>query len=114
MGHDCENGKNGNHAPSVCPKQQADSRQERANKTETSVNERLSHQTFAPVNLVESVEAKTLPSSSPIIIRTCYDNCSDSNWVSQSFAQTLPQRKRKRVKLLLSTIPSRKIFETWE
>ena len=112
--HDCENGKNGNHAPSVCPKQQADSRQERANKTETSVNERLSHQTFAPVNLVESVEAKTLPSSSPIIIRTCYDNCSDSNWVSQSFAQTLPQRKRKRVKLFLSTIPSRKIFETWE
>ena len=113
--HDCENGKSGNHAPSVCPKQQADSRQERANKTETSVNhETLNHQKSAPVNLVESVEAKTTPSSSPITIRTCYDNCSDSNWVSQSFAQTLPQKKRKRVKLFLSTIPSRKVFETWE
>ena len=112
--HDCENGKNGHHAPSVCPKQQADSRQERANKTETSVKESLSHQNFAPVNLVESIEAKTLPSSSAITIRICYDNCSDSNWISQSFAQTLPQRKRKRVKLFLSTIPSRKIFETWE
>jgi len=97
----------GEHHPSLCPKRR---RYERANTTR---EEGDNDSGIVTINLSEMGVIKDQAGKShPVLI--LWDTAADSCWVSSKLAKSFPSRKRKRVTLNLSTIPSQKQFSTFE
>ena len=95
----------GEHHPSVCPKGQ---RFERANTTREEGNGGI-----VTINLSEMGVIKDQAGKSHRVL-ILWDTAADSCWLSSKLAKSFPTRKRKRVTLNLSTIPSQKQFSTFE
>ena len=96
---------NGQHHPSVCPKGK---RFERANTTREEGNGGI-----VTINLSERGIIKDQAGKSHQVL-ILWDTAADSCWVSSKLAKSFPSRKKKRVTLNLSTIPSQRPFSTFE
>ena len=114
---DCERGSQGLHNPTICPKK---AKEEKVNRiaikvsTKTTVEDIEDKPNYI-LNLLEHGEVKIKEDDEESLRVVCvYDDCSDSNWISRSFARQLPKASRKRVFLKLSTVPGKKEFQTWE
>ena len=114
---DCEKGNQGLHNPTICPKKD---KEEKVHRISTQVSTKITGEDSEEkpnfiLNLLEHGEIKVTEDDEDSQQIVCvYDDCSDSNWISKSFAQTLPKALRKRVSLKLATVPGRKEFQTWE
>ena len=95
----------GEHHPSVCPKR---GKYERAN---TTLEDRDTG--IVTINLSERGVIKDQAGKSHQVL-ILWDTAADSCWVSSKLAKSFPSRKKKRVTLNLSTIPSQRQFSTFE
>ena len=86
---------------------------ENVNQVKTEQVEEMKSETL-PINLVETASIRRHKNSADEKVQIVWDSCSDSHWVSKSFAEKLPQKTKKKVALRLNSIPTKKVFHTWE
>ena len=95
---DCEKGNQGLHNPTICPKKD---KEEKVHRISTKVSTKITGEDSEEkpnfiLNLLEHGEIKVTEDDEDSQQIVCvYDDCSDSNWISKSFAQTLPKALRK-------------------
>ena len=100
---DCEKGQEGIHHPYICPKRSGNKKTTVSMATNVGMQEAEGGSVF---NLLEEVDVKARHENSPVTVNCVYDNCSDSNWISSSLAESLPRHKVSNVNLQLSTVKS--------
>ena len=114
LSHSCAGGQTSSaHNPSICPHKAPQGNIENVHKVTAEQAESMKKGTL-PINLVETAHIKKHQNSVDETVAVIWDSCSDSHWVSKSYAQSLPQKTKKKVALKLNSIPAKKTFHTWE
>ena len=118
LSHDCGGKQSNSHNPTLCPtKESTSGKPETTHKIveeDTFRTKEQKSKSKLVVNLVEELTIKKHPKGAEEKIIAAFDTASHSNWCSSAFAACLPQRKKKKVCLNLTTITDKKLFKTYE